>query len=46
MIYLIRDGFFEKDETVLLLHTGGQPALFANEYRTVKSEINIRLRTD
>ena len=46
MIYLIRNGFFKKDETVLFLHTGGQPALFANEYRMLKSEINIRLRTD
>jgi D-cysteine desulfhydrase family pyridoxal phosphate-dependent enzyme len=32
MIDLIRKGFFEKDETVLFLHTGGQPALFAAEY--------------
>jgi len=32
MIDLIRDGFFKKDETVLFLHTGGQAALFANEY--------------
>ncbi len=32
MIDLIRKGFFKKDETVLFLHTGGQPALFANEY--------------
>jgi D-cysteine desulfhydrase family pyridoxal phosphate-dependent enzyme len=46
MIDLIRNGFFKKDETVLFLHKGGQPALFANEYRTLKSEITIRLRTD
>jgi D-cysteine desulfhydrase family pyridoxal phosphate-dependent enzyme len=32
MIDLIRKGFFKKDETVLFLHTGGQPALFADEY--------------
>jgi D-cysteine desulfhydrase len=32
MIDLIRKGFFEKNETVLFLHTGGQPALFAQKY--------------
>ena len=32
MIDLIREKFFKKDETVLFLHTGGQPALFADEY--------------
>ncbi len=32
MIDLIRKGFFKKDETVLFWHTGGQPALFANQY--------------
>jgi D-cysteine desulfhydrase len=32
MIDLIRKGFFKKRETVLFLHTGGQPALFAHEY--------------
>jgi D-cysteine desulfhydrase family pyridoxal phosphate-dependent enzyme len=32
LINLIRKGFFKKDETVLFLHTGGQPALFAPEY--------------
>jgi 1-aminocyclopropane-1-carboxylate deaminase/D-cysteine desulfhydrase-like pyridoxal-dependent ACC family enzyme len=32
MIDLIRKGFFKKDETVLFLHTGGQPALFADQY--------------
>jgi 1-aminocyclopropane-1-carboxylate deaminase/D-cysteine desulfhydrase-like pyridoxal-dependent ACC family enzyme len=32
MIDLIRKKFLKKDETVLFLHTGGQPALFANEY--------------
>ena len=42
MISLIRNAFFKKDETVLFLRTGGQPALFANEYRMLKSEINSR----
>ena len=32
MLDLIRKGFFKKDETVLFLHTGGQPALFADQY--------------
>jgi 1-aminocyclopropane-1-carboxylate deaminase/D-cysteine desulfhydrase-like pyridoxal-dependent ACC family enzyme len=32
MIDLVRKGFFKKDETVLFLHTGGQPALFAEQY--------------
>ena len=32
MIDLIREGFFKKDETVLFWHTGGQPALFADQY--------------
>lgn len=32
MIDLIRKGFFKKDETVLFWHTGGQPALFAENY--------------
>jgi D-cysteine desulfhydrase family pyridoxal phosphate-dependent enzyme len=32
MIDLTRKGFFNKDETVLFLHTGGQPALFADQY--------------
>ncbi len=31
-IDLIRKRFFKKDETVLFLHTGGQPALFADQY--------------
>lgn len=33
MIDLIRKGFFKKDETVLFWHTGGQPALFAEQYK-------------
>jgi D-cysteine desulfhydrase len=32
MIDLIRKGFFRKNETILFWHTGGQPALFADEY--------------
>jgi D-cysteine desulfhydrase family pyridoxal phosphate-dependent enzyme len=32
MIDLIRKGFFERDKTVLFLHTGGLPALFADQY--------------
>jgi L-cysteate sulfo-lyase len=32
MIDLVRKGFFKKDETVLFLHTGGQPAFFADQY--------------
>ena len=33
MIDLIRKGFFRKDETVLFWNTGGQPAIFAAQYR-------------
>jgi D-cysteine desulfhydrase family pyridoxal phosphate-dependent enzyme len=33
MIDLIRKGSFSKDETVLFWHTGGQPALFAEQYQ-------------
>ena len=32
MINLIRKGFFKGDDAVLFLHTGGQPALFADQY--------------
>jgi D-cysteine desulfhydrase family pyridoxal phosphate-dependent enzyme len=32
MIDLIYKGFFKNTETVLFLHTGGQPALFADQY--------------
>jgi D-cysteine desulfhydrase family pyridoxal phosphate-dependent enzyme len=32
LVNLIRKGFFKKDESVLFLHTGGQPALFAADY--------------
>ena len=34
LIDLIRKGFFNKDETVLFWHTGGQPALFAEKYQS------------
>ncbi|KAF0107039.1 MAG: D-cysteine desulfhydrase [Anaerolineaceae bacterium] len=34
MLDLIRKGFFGKDETVLFWHTGGQPALFAEQYQS------------
>ncbi len=33
MIDLIRQGFFQPDETVLFWHTGGTPSLFAEKYR-------------
>jgi len=32
MIDLIRKGFFKKNETILFWHTGGTPALFAENY--------------
>ncbi len=32
MIDLIRKGFFKTSDTVMFLHTGGQPALFADQY--------------
>ncbi len=32
LIDLIRKGFFQQGETVLFWHTGGQPALFAEQY--------------
>jgi len=32
MIDLIRKGFFKATDTLLFLHTGGQPALFAQHY--------------
>jgi len=32
LIDLIRKGYFNKEETVLFWHTGGQPALFADKY--------------
>jgi len=34
MIDLIHKGFFGKEETILFLHTGGQPALFSDPYRS------------
>jgi 1-aminocyclopropane-1-carboxylate deaminase/D-cysteine desulfhydrase-like pyridoxal-dependent ACC family enzyme len=32
LIDLIRKGYFKPDETVLFWHTGGSPALFAEQY--------------
>jgi D-cysteine desulfhydrase len=32
LLDLVCKGFFETTETVLFLHTGGQPALFAEQY--------------
>lgn len=37
MIDLVRKGFFNIDETVLFWHTGGQPALFAEAYRSISA---------
>jgi len=34
LLDLIRRGFFAKSDTILFWHTGGQPALFADAYRT------------
>lgn len=33
LIDLVRTGFFREEETVLFWHTGGTPALFADQYR-------------
>ena len=33
LVDLVRKGFFKKDETVLFWHTGGQVALFAEQYQ-------------
>jgi 1-aminocyclopropane-1-carboxylate deaminase/D-cysteine desulfhydrase-like pyridoxal-dependent ACC family enzyme len=33
LIGLIREGFFKPDEKVLFWHTGGSPALFAEQYQ-------------
>jgi len=35
LIDLVRKGFFSKSDTVLFWHTGGQPALFAEQYAAV-----------
>jgi D-cysteine desulfhydrase family pyridoxal phosphate-dependent enzyme len=35
LIDLIRKGFFLKSDTVLFWHTGGMPALFAQQYRVI-----------
>jgi 1-aminocyclopropane-1-carboxylate deaminase/D-cysteine desulfhydrase-like pyridoxal-dependent ACC family enzyme len=33
MIRLIREGYFRNDQTILFWHTGGVPALFAEDYQ-------------
>jgi D-cysteine desulfhydrase family pyridoxal phosphate-dependent enzyme len=38
MIDLIRKGFFKAGTTILFWHTGGTPALFADEYRDLLSQ--------
>jgi D-cysteine desulfhydrase family pyridoxal phosphate-dependent enzyme len=35
LIGLIRQNYFHPDETILFLHTGGTPALFANQYQEI-----------
>jgi 1-aminocyclopropane-1-carboxylate deaminase/D-cysteine desulfhydrase-like pyridoxal-dependent ACC family enzyme len=37
LVDLIRKEYFQKDETVLFWHTGGTPALFADQYRSAFS---------
>lgn len=37
MIDLVRRGFFRADETLLFWNTGGQPALFAEQYSSITS---------
>ncbi len=41
MLDLIRRGFFPSDARILFWHTGGQPALFAEPYRSTLSETPI-----
>jgi D-cysteine desulfhydrase family pyridoxal phosphate-dependent enzyme len=38
MIDLIRNRFFNKNDTILFWHTGGQPALFAERYQSLLLE--------
>jgi D-cysteine desulfhydrase len=38
---LIHGGFFPRDSRILFWHTGGQPALFAEPYRSALSETRI-----
>jgi D-cysteine desulfhydrase family pyridoxal phosphate-dependent enzyme len=40
LIDLIRKGFFNKDDTILFWHTGGQPALFAGQYQNDLGYVN------
>jgi D-cysteine desulfhydrase family pyridoxal phosphate-dependent enzyme len=35
LIGLIRQNYFHPDETILFLHTGGTPALFADQYQEI-----------
>jgi 1-aminocyclopropane-1-carboxylate deaminase/D-cysteine desulfhydrase-like pyridoxal-dependent ACC family enzyme len=35
LIDLIRQGYFSRDDTILFLHTGGIPALFADRYQAL-----------
>lgn len=42
MLGLIRSGFMRRGETVLFWHTGGQPALFAEPYRTGLAQVTAR----
>ena len=37
MIDLIHKGFFRPEENVVFWHTGGTPALFADQYRILLS---------
>jgi D-cysteine desulfhydrase len=41
LLELIRGGFFPSDARILFWHTGGQPALFAEPYRSALSETPI-----
>jgi D-cysteine desulfhydrase family pyridoxal phosphate-dependent enzyme len=39
LIDLVRNGFFPREADVLFWHTGGTPAMFADRYRRLASEI-------
>ncbi len=41
MIDLIRKGIFTSRETILFWHTGGAPALFASQYRSVAEKVRM-----
>ena len=38
LIDLVRSGFFAKEETILFVHTGGSPALYAYIDNFIKPE--------